>query len=490
MDAIGGYRLVRLLGAGSKADVWLGHARTADAGMETVAVKVYRPEAAQADIDTEIEALARSSHRHLVRLEDLATAPDGTPSLILQRLSAVTLRHLLAAGPLAPGEAVTVLAPLALAVAELHRVGVTHGAIRASAVLFDGEGAPVLARFGSAGILGELPSTEDVGFHPAQLADAPGVAEDLTRLAGVCRAALGEAADALGDWSSYRASPDPQAWTLELADRLFDLAEPVPVSFGRGGVPAGSTMVPPRVGGEAPEVVELAETPSSTSGPWHDALALLHLPDSLVAAAGKWGAVLESGPVATLRPRVLTGLRSVRKSVWVVAAVVAILVAAAITLLPAAGSDAGQPGVAPARESTRGSTPSAPDSATTHPDILADEPVAAGVALLGARADCIREASILCLDHVDQAGSAAMEADAYRVRIVQEGGIESPEPSIVGIAPTLVDRLGDSALLSLDRAGSAVGTLLLVRTEQGWRIRDLVFASDAATAEPGGSTAP
>lgn len=490
MDAIGGYRLVRLLGAGSKADVWLGHARTADAGMETVAVKVYRPEAAQADIDTEIEALARSSHRHLVRLEDLATAPDGTPSLILQRLSAVTLRHLLAAGPLAPGEAVTVLAPLALAVAELHRVGVTHGAIRASAVLFDGEGAPVLARFGSAGILGELPSTEDVGFHPAQLADAPGVAEDLTRLAGVCRAALGEAADALGDWSSYRASPDPQAWTLELADRLFDLAEPVPVSFGRGGVPAGSTMVPPRVGGEAPEVVELAETPSSTSGPWHDALALLHLPDSLVAAAGKWGAVLESGPVATLRPRVLTGLRSVRKSVWVVAAVVAILVAAAITLLPAAGSDAGQPGVAPARESTRGSTPSAPDSATTHPDILADEPVAAGVALLGARADCIREASILCLDHVDQAGSAAMEADAYRVRIVQEGGIESPEPSIVGIAPTLVDRLGDSALLSLDRAGSAVGTLLLVRTEQGWRIRDLVFAGDAATAEPGGSTAP
>lgn len=490
MDAIGGYRLVRLLGAGSKADVWLGHARTADAGMETVAVKVYRPEAAQADIDTEIEALARSSHRHLVRLEDLATAPDGTPSLILQRLSAVTLRHLLAAGPLAPGEAVTVLAPLALAVAELHRVGVTHGAIRASAVLFDGEGAPVLARFGSAGILGELPSTEDVGFHPAQLADAPGVAEDLTRLAGVCRAALGEAADALGDWSSYRASPDPQAWTLELADRLFDLAEPVPVSFGRGGVPAGSTMVPPRVGGEAPEVVELAETPSSTSGPWHDALALLHLPDSLVAAAGKWGAVLESGPVATLRPRVLTGLRSVRKSVWVVAAVVAILVAAAITLLPAAGSDAGQPGVAPARESTPGSTPSAPDSATTHPDILADEPVAAGVALLGARADCIREASILCLDHVDQAGSAAMEADAYRVRIVQEGGIENPEPSIVGIAPTLVDRLGDSALLSLDRAGSAVGTLLLVRTEQGWRIRDLVFASDAATAEPGGSTAP
>ena len=465
MDAIGGYRLVRLLGAGSKADVWLGHARTADAGMETVAVKVYRPEAAQADIDTEIEALARSSHRHLVRLEDLATAPDGTPSLILQRLSAVTLRHLLAAGPLAPGEAVTVLAPLALAVAELHRVGVTHGAIRASAVLFDGEGAPVLARFGSAGILGELPSTEDVGFHPAQLADAPGVAEDLTRLAGVCRAALGEAADALGDWSSYRASPDPQAWTLELADRLFDLAEPVPVSFGRGGVPAGSTMVPPRVGGEAPEVVELAETPSSTSGPWHDALALLHLPDSLVAAAGKWGAVLESGPVATLRPRVLTGLRSVRKSVWVVAAVVAILVAAAITLLPAAGSDAGQPGVAPARESTPGSTPSAPDSATTHPDILADEPVAAGVALLGARADCIREASILCLDHVDQAGSAAMEADAYRVRIVQEGGIENPEPSIVGIAPTLVDRLGDSALLSLDRAGSAAGTLLLVRTE-------------------------
>jgi hypothetical protein len=173
------------------------------------------------------------------------------------------------------------------------------------------------------------------------------------------------------------------------------------------------------------------------------------------------------------------------------AGVVTILVIAAITLLPGAGSDAGQPRGDPARASTPGATPSAPGPSATHPDVLADDPVAAGVALLGARADCVRESSILCLDDVDQAGSAAMEADVYRVRNVQEGGIENPEPSLVGTAPTLVDRLGDSALLSLDRAGSPVGTLLLVRTGQGWRIRDLVFASDAASPEPGGGgTAP
>lgn len=120
-----------------------------------------------------------------------------------------------------------------------------------------------------------------------------------------------------------------------------------------------------------------------------------------------------------------------------------------------------------------------------HPDILGDEPVTAGVALLLARAECIRTSSILCLDGVDQQGSAAIEADAYRIRIAQEGGVGSSEPLITGIVPTVVERLGDSALLSIDRADVPIASLLLVRTEQGWRIRDLVFSGGAESTEPG-----
>lgn len=489
MDSIGGYRLVRLLGSGSRADVWLGHGGTTDSGTETVAVKVYRAGAAQTDIDTEIEALARSSHRHLLRLEDLATAPDGLPSLILQRLSPMSLGHLLSAGPLPPGEAVTVLAPLALAVAALHRVGVTHGGIRPSAVLFDNEGAPVLARFSSAGVVADLPLTDTPGLHPAQLAAASGVAADLAQLAGLCRAVLGGAAELLGEWASYSASLDPQAWTQELADRLFRLAEPAPVRLDRRRPPERSSLVPLRVGGEGPRQPELLAPESdgevaspARSGPWHDAFALLHLPDALLAPAGRWKAVLEAGPVATLRPALRRALRSVRRPVWVIAGVVALAVVAAVAMLPGGASEAEQAGVpagSAAAEPTQGPTPPVSGAATVHPAILGDDPAAAAVALLAARAECMRAASILCLDGVDQPGSAAIEADAYRIRMAQEGGVENPEPALTGIEPTVVDRLGDSALLSLDRAGTPVASLLLIRAEPGWRIRDLVFADES-----------
>jgi hypothetical protein len=123
--------------------------------------------------------------------------------------------------------------------------------------------------------------------------------------------------------------------------------------------------------------------------------------------------------------------------------------------------------------------------AGAEPDILGEDPLAAAVALLDARAECRQRASVLCLDGVDQAGSAAVEMDAYGIRIAQEGGIASMEPELSGIVPTLVDRLGDSALVSLDGADGPVASLLLVKTEHGWRIRDLVFADGAETTVPG-----
>ena len=494
MDSIGGYRLVRLLGVGSRADVWLGHGRTTGSAAETVAVKVFRPGADEAAVDVEIEALARTSHRHLVRLEDLATAPDGLPSLVLHRLSAVSLGQLLAAGPLPAGEAVTVLAPLALAVAELHRVGVTHGGIRPAAVLFDGDGAPVLARFGTAGIVGDLPSADEFGLHPAQLAAAPGVAVDLAQLAALCGAVLGDAADALGEWRAYLDSPDPQAWTRGLADRLFGIAEPVPVRFSRPDPGERSPLVPARIGRE--EVVEAGWEPEiiATMTPatpalqrstlLQDSLALLHLPDSLLDRMGRLGAALDAGPGAVVRPRVLQALRSVRRPMWIVRGLGASATGGAVALLTGGASDAG-----PAAERAAPAASAPPDTAwpvstapTVPPHVLGEDPVAASLALLSARAECRRLTSILCLDGVDQEGSAAIDADAYAIRIAQEGGIGSAEPDLTGTAPTLVDRLGDSALVSFDRAGTPVASLLLVRTEHGWRIRDLVFA-DGSTAQ-------
>ncbi|HEU4849618.1 MAG TPA: hypothetical protein VFS93_04335 [Terrimesophilobacter sp.] len=493
MDSIGGYRLIRILGVGARADVWLGHGGTTGSGTETVAVKVYRPGTASDGIDAEIEALARASDRHLLRLEDLTTAPDGLPCLILRRLSAVSLGALVSSGPLPVGEAVTVLAPLALAVGELHRVGVTHGGIRPAAVLFDEEGGPVLARFGSAGLAGDFPSSPDgASLSPAQLAAEPGVAADLARLAGACRATLGPDAGEVRAWLdqadlvqadlAHPTEPaDPQAWLKELADRLFRCAEAKPVHFGRWEAEHSSSRLPPRLGWDPDAMAAEVPEPAGSS-PVREAFSLLHLPESFLGiVTDRLGPLLEKGPFVALKSKVRQVLAPVRKPVWIIAGIVVVAVVAAVMLLPGPSS---RPGVSSATpEPSAGSHPETAYPVVVDDAVTADDPVAAAGALLAARAACLHEASALCLDGVAQPGSAAMEAGSYRIRLIQEQGIVPEEPELVGAAISLVDRLGDSALLSADTSEGASASLLLVKTDRGWRIRDLVFADEVLTGE-------
>ncbi|MES2169461.1 MAG: protein kinase, partial [Actinomycetota bacterium] len=122
MDTIGGYRLVRKLGEGDRAIVWLGHASTGSASGDgsVAAVKVYRETVGIRDIDREIEALTRASSAHLVELTDVATAPDGRPCLVMRRIEGPPLTQVLARrSVLEAGEVVTALAPVTAALAEL-----------------------------------------------------------------------------------------------------------------------------------------------------------------------------------------------------------------------------------------------------------------------------------------------------------------------------------------------------------------------------------
>ena len=132
METVGGYRLVRKLGAGERAEIHLGHAgsREPPTGDRIAAIKIFRPSTDEMSVDREIEALARASSRHLLELKDLATGRDGRPCLILPRLGSGNLGRLLAVrDDLEAGEAVSILVPLVEAVRELHRVGVAHGAV-------------------------------------------------------------------------------------------------------------------------------------------------------------------------------------------------------------------------------------------------------------------------------------------------------------------------------------------------------------------------
>jgi eukaryotic-like serine/threonine-protein kinase len=81
--------------------------------------------------------------------------------------------------------------------------------------------------------------------------------------------------------------------------------------------------------------------------------------------------------------------------------------------------------------------------------------------------------SVLCLDDVAQNGSAAMDDDAALIRAI-EGG--SADGSLVGQEPadaSLVERHGDAALVAFTLGpDDTPASVLLVKGEAGWRIRD------------------
>ncbi|WP_394768150.1 protein kinase [Lacisediminihabitans sp.] len=244
MESVGGYRLVRKLGEGVRAEVFLGHAGS-DAVPRpdrTAAIKLYRATTSLASIDTEIEALARVSARHVLELRDLAIVDDGRPCLILPRLGAASLGRVLAErAEIAEGEAVTALVPVAEAVGELHRLGVAHGDVRLSSVLLDHVGAPVLAGFGGAQLIGPLPAeSRGRSLTPAQLSDDPRVARDLDALVELVHAVLARAApggrrpahSALLDWlDAFDRVEHADDFPRQLAERVFALAPALPLDL-------------------------------------------------------------------------------------------------------------------------------------------------------------------------------------------------------------------------------------------------------------------
>lgn len=480
VDTLGGYRLVRKLGAGSSAEVWLG-----SDGSTTVAIKVFRSDVELTRIDSEIDALARASHRHLLRLDDLTTGPDGRPCLILQRLTAKGLGYQLARRQLSPGEAVTVLAPLAMAVAELHRLGVAHGAVTPSSVLFDESGAPVLARFGSAAIIGDLPEdAASASLSPARFTEEARVAADLDGLVAVCRLALGEDGTDVTRWMDHHA-PElaPHTFARELADRLFALAEPAPVclsagdsGFGRGKV--RSRIDPPEESGLPPDFVDVPEP-----------VVARHVHSEVM------------GALSAARAQIAALLRPVRKPVWIVAAGVAVAIVAFAAIAPTGDSSGSEVPIETSQGQPTGGRPATAhaDPAHADPAIAGAEPIAAGTALLHARAACFDARSVLCLDGVDQLGSSAMEADSYRIRVLQSGGV--PDHSLDWITDSatnpsaelvlsVVERIGDTALLSVGHAKnvsaqsefSPTASLLIIRGDDGWRIRDIIPADASAVS--------
>jgi hypothetical protein len=208
------------------------------------------------------------------------------------------------------------------------------------------------------------------------------------------------------------------------------------------------------------------------------------------------------GLLARTATKARVAVQRVRRPFWVVGTLGLAAVVSAVVVFPStAATDVGRPGAAgtsspqPTRATPTRAAPTQSGRATesagkeTDKSIAGDDPIAATVALLLARERCMSTLSVICLNGVDQEGSAALDGDRQVIRSLQEKGTATRERSLADATVELSQRLGDSALMTItattvpDAADPDVSgpveengkptSLLLIRSEAGWRIRDL-----------------
>jgi hypothetical protein len=198
-----GYELEEQRGAGATGTVWA--ARRASDGRR-VAVKVVRAGVDGDEAVRELTLLSRLRVEGLVTLHDVfgLSADPSAVALVLDLVEGGSLASVLAARHhLSPGEAVTVLAPVAHTLAGLHAAGVVHADVAPGNVLFERTGRPLLADLGVARVAGEAPGpafgTEGFTAPEVGAGGQPSAASDVYGLGALAWACVtGEPPEPLG----------------------------------------------------------------------------------------------------------------------------------------------------------------------------------------------------------------------------------------------------------------------------------------------------
>jgi eukaryotic-like serine/threonine-protein kinase len=148
-ELAGRYRVVRHLGTGGMASVWL--AEDGVLGREVAVKRVHAAPDSESGrrIVREARLGATLSHAALVPVFDIV--PDGDALLlVMEYVAGETLADALKRGPMSPPRALAVLRPLADALDYAHSKGVVHRDVKPANILLRGDGAVKLADLGVA----------------------------------------------------------------------------------------------------------------------------------------------------------------------------------------------------------------------------------------------------------------------------------------------------------------------------------------------------
>ena len=144
IEDIPGYSVEGLIGAGPAGEVWLA---TEESTHHQVAIKRLQldPVDGSDGLRRLVATLDALGHPHLLRIHSIVGG-DEQPALITDFAESGSLGQLLRARRhLDPGEVVTVLGPVAEALAAVHGRGLVHGAVTTDNVLFTHDGRPLLS---------------------------------------------------------------------------------------------------------------------------------------------------------------------------------------------------------------------------------------------------------------------------------------------------------------------------------------------------------
>ncbi|GAA2160982.1 serine/threonine-protein kinase [Pedococcus bigeumensis] len=396
-----GYTLGERVGRGGSGSVWAATRLSDGLGVAVKVVPVAQPAQAHS-VARELAVLGRVGVEGLVGFHE-AVGLDSEPpavALVLDRLDGGTLEAAVRArGHLSVGESVTVLVPVARALAGLHALGVVHGDVTPANVVLALSGRPFLTDLGVARLTGEHAGRDRGYLWGTAGFVAPEVLTDgfLTTAADVY------AVGALAWWCVTGRAPEPGAVRAPLAE----VAPGLPAAWSE--VTTRALLGDPALRPTAAELA-LAYYDSAPCEPLR--LVVGSDETSLLTQRLRRPPVPLAEPV--VRGRRDAARRFLRERVAAVATLAALVVALGVGGLVAADvldppGWVGRQG--PGSGATQAVTP-VPTDPVADPTAPGRDPLGLMVALAALRAEAMNKRSRAVVGELDAPGSGALAQDA------------------------------------------------------------------------------